>query len=143
MVSKTDNDLALMLYRCYRSLQARLGDDEDDLDRRFDKIMENVGRQQRRDARSKCASLHCAAHLSALMRRARTSALGQAGTGGAAAAVTAKLTQFAQGWVSLGVAMATGALTAVAVVAVIDVRSLKRTGRARRRREDPAPSPHP
>jgi hypothetical protein len=143
VVSKTDNDLALMLYRCYRSLQARLADDEDDLDRRFDTIMENIERQQRRDARSKRARLHCAAHLRNLMRCARTSALGQATTGGAAAAMSAKLTQFAQGWVSLGVTMATGALTAVAVVAVIDVRSLKRTGRSRRRREDPAPSPHP
>ncbi|MFJ9968562.1 hypothetical protein [Streptomyces avermitilis] len=143
MVSKTDNDFALVLYRCYRTLQARLAGDEKDLDRRFDKIIADIDRQKRRTFLKRAGELQCVARMRSAMRCARTSPLGQVSIGGAAAGLVAKLAQYAQGWAGVAVAMAIGALTAGAVVAIIDIRGLKRSGRSRHRREEAAPTPHP
>lgn len=144
MASKTDNDLALVLYRCYKTLQKRLASDEKDLDRRFDKIIADIDSQNRRTVLSRIGELRCIACIRNTLRSVRTSALGQAGTGGAAAALAAKLTQYAQGWASVAVTTVTGAVTAVAVVAIIDARKPKRRpGRSRRRTEEATPTPHP
>ncbi|MGJ3558060.1 hypothetical protein ACR6C2_00470 [Streptomyces sp. INA 01156] len=46
MVSKTDNELAPMIYRYYRTLQSRVAGSEDDLDRRFDNIIDGIEQQK-------------------------------------------------------------------------------------------------
>lgn len=143
MVSKTDNDLAPLIYRYYLILQKRVAGSEEELDRRFDNIIDSIERQKKQNTRSKCVKMIHASCMSGVMRNVRTSALGQISASGACAALAAKLTQCAQGWANLAAAVATGTLTAVAVVAVMDARSLKRCGRTRRRREDATPSPHP
>ncbi|MEV8597611.1 hypothetical protein [Streptomyces sp. NPDC052012] len=143
MVSKTDNDLAPMIYRYYCVLQNRVAGSEEDLDRRFDDIINRVERRKRKNSRSKYAKKFCASRMRGVVQNVRRSALGQVSASGACAALVAKLTQYAQGWANLAATVATGTLTAIAVVAVMDTRSLKRSGRTRRRREDATPPPHP
>ncbi|AZQ32104.1 hypothetical protein EJ357_47735 [Streptomyces cyaneochromogenes] len=144
MASKTDSDLARVLYRYYMTLQARLAGDEKDLDRRFDKIISDIDRQNRRTALSRISSGRCIACVSTALRSARTTTLGQAGAGGAVAALAAKLTQYAQGLASLALTAVTGAVAAVAVAAIIDARKPKRRpGQSRRRTEEATSTPHP
>ncbi|MGW0080025.1 hypothetical protein [Streptomyces sp. P9-2] len=143
MVSKTDNDLAPMIYRYYRTLQDRVTGSEEELDRRFDKIIETVEQRNAQHSGSKFATVPLMSRASGIVHNVRTSALGRIGTSGACAALAAKLTQYAQGWANLAATVATGALTAVAVAAVMDTRSFKRLGRARHQEEATTSAPHP
>lgn len=144
MASKTDSDLARVLYRYYMTLKTRLASDEKDLDRRFDKIIADLDRQNRRTALSRMSSLRCIACLRTALRSARTTALGQAGAGGAVAALAAKLAQYAQGLASVALTAVTGAVAAVAVAALIDAgKPKRRPGHSRRRTEEATSTPHP
>ena len=145
VASKTDNNFTLTLYRYYRVLQKSVAGSEQDLDRRFDRIIENVERRKNRETRNQGAKATCFTCLRNAVQRARRSAFGQISAGGASAALAAKLTQYAQGWANLAAAAVTGMLAAVVVAVAMDTSNLAplRRSRRRRRREDATPSPHP
>ncbi|RSS04197.1 hypothetical protein EF913_04910 [Streptomyces sp. WAC04189] len=145
MASKTDNGVTPTLYRYYRGLQKSVAGTEQDLDRRFDRIIAGIEQRKWQEARGRDAKPSCLTCLRNAVHRARRSTFGQISAGGATAALAAKLTQYAQGWANLAAAAATGMLAAVVVAAAMDTRNLAPLRRVRRRRqtEDATPSPHP
>ncbi|GAA5217676.1 hypothetical protein [Streptomyces thinghirensis] len=145
MASKTDSDVTPTLYRYYRRLQKSVAGPEQDLDRRFDRIIANIEQRQRQEASDRHAKPSYLTWLRNAVHRARRSTFGQISAGGATAALAAKLTQYAQGWANLAAAALTGMLAAVVVAAAMDTRNLAPLRRVRRRSQtkDATPSPHP
>ncbi|MER6563146.1 hypothetical protein ABT300_36515 [Streptomyces sp. NPDC001027] len=144
MASKTDNDLALVLYRFCKKLQVRLAGDEKDLDRRFDEIMAEIDRQKRQMVRSGLGRSTGIACARTVVGSVRTAVLARTAASGAVGALAAQLTQGTQGWISAALAALTGAATAAAVVVLIDIRKPNdRSGRSRRRAEETVSTPHP
>ncbi|MEU8459164.1 hypothetical protein [Streptomyces griseoaurantiacus] len=145
MTSKTDSDFAPALDRYCRDLQKAVAGEEQELDRRFDRIIANIERKRQQEVRDEGTRPTCISCLRNAVQRARRSTFGQISAGGASAALAAKLTQYAQGWANLAAAAVTGMLAAVVVAAAMDTRKLEplRRARRRRRREDATPSPHP
>ena len=123
-MTTTMNRFAVTLYRHYRTLQRRLASDESDLDQRFDAIMARLDAQDRTHA-ERCTPTRRSRWAATVARHRALGAARGALAGGAAIAV-AKVAHVAQGAFSLVIAIIAGTATAALVVAMTDVRSVKK-----------------
>ncbi|MDQ1033540.1 hypothetical protein QF035_011209 [Streptomyces umbrinus] len=142
MTTRTDNDLRLKLYRSYVMMSRRLAEDDQDLDRRFDKIMDDIDRQnQPAPIAAAIRRLGDARHAAAETgRRLIASKLVKSAAGLGMAIVTAT-TRVVAGVINVMSAATAGAATALAVTALTDRFPARRRRARRRERDTIAPTP--
>ncbi|WP_329347182.1 hypothetical protein OG226_51225 [Streptomyces sp. NBC_01261] len=130
-----------MLYRHYHTLQRRLASDEHDLDQRFDAIMARLDAQDQQRAEQRRPSRR--SRLATAVSRRRTLGAARGAFAGGAAIAVAKVAHVTQGALSLVIAIAAGSATAALVVALTDVRSVKKLPRRQHRERNDVPASAP
>ncbi|MGW2287055.1 hypothetical protein [Streptomyces phaeochromogenes] len=143
MTTRTDNDLRLKLYRSYVMMSRRLAEDDQDLDRRFDKIMDDIDRQNRpAPIAAAIRRLGDARHAAAGTGRGLiTSKLVKSGAAGLGMAIVAATTRVVADVVNVMIAATAGAAAVLAVTALTDRLPARRRRARRRERDSIAPTP--
>ncbi|MDQ1041816.1 hypothetical protein [Streptomyces sp. V4I2] len=115
-----DNDLTLRLFRPYLALKRGVTADEEDLDRRFDAIMDNVARKQASPRTAAPRPSRCICRAASHVGRRIAAHLAKGTVAGAGVAVAGYTARMVADVASLAVITVTAVVTVFAVTAVGD-----------------------